>query len=44
MKNSILATLTAGIIFILLFTVSCNKKDISIINSSDNASKEMILS
>jgi hypothetical protein len=27
-----------------LFTVSCNKKDISIINSSDNASKEMILS
>ncbi len=44
MKNSILATLTAGIIFILLFTVSCNKKDISIINSSDNATKEMILS
>lgn len=44
MKNSILATLNAGIIFILFFTVSCNKKDISIINSSDNATKEMILS
>ena len=44
MKNSLLATLIAGIVIILLFTVSCNKKDISIINSSDNASKEMILS
>ena len=44
MKNSLLATLIAGIVIILLFTVSCNKKDISIINSSDNASKEIILS
>lgn len=44
MKNSLLATLIAVIIIILLFTVSCNKKDISMLNSSDNASKEMILS
>jgi hypothetical protein len=43
MKNSIAASLIA-VIVILLFTISCNKKDISIVNSNNNATKEMLLS
>lgn len=43
MKNSLLATSIAGIILILVFTISCNKKDISITNSRDNT-REMLLS
>lgn len=43
MKNSIAASLIA-VIVILLFTISCNKKDISIVNSNNNATKDMLLS
>jgi hypothetical protein len=43
MKNSIAASFIA-VIVILLFTISCNKNDISIVNSNNNATKEMLLS
>ena len=43
MKNSISASLIT-VIVILLFTISCNKNDISIVNSNNNATKEMLLS
>lgn len=43
MKNSIAASLIA-VIVILLFTISCNKNDLSIVNSNNNATKEILLS
>jgi len=43
MKNSVAASLIS-VIVILLFTISCNKNDISIVNSNNNANKEMLLS
>ena len=43
MKYSIPASFIA-VIVILLFTISCNKNDISIVNSNNNATKEMLLS
>ena len=43
MKNSVAASLIA-VIVILLFTISCNKNDTSIVNSNNNSTKEMLLS
>jgi hypothetical protein len=43
MKNSIPASLIA-VIVTLLFTISCNKNDISIVNLNNNATKDMLLS
>jgi hypothetical protein len=43
MKKSISASLIT-VIIIFLFTISCNKNDISIVNSNNSASKEMLLS
>lgn len=43
MKKSVAASLIS-VIVILLFTISCNKNDISIVNSNNNATKEMLLS
>ena len=43
MKKAISASLIT-VIIIFLFTISCNKNDISIVNSNNSASKEMLLS